>query len=230
MNEAKNIKINNPLTIAGSGFCRRFEVTTNQSTMTNLQSQPEIFKPILDFEGEYEISNYGNVKSLTRVTDHPYSGPTVRKGRLMKINITWAGYCRVALFKDGKYFKYPIHRLVAIHFIPNPNEYDQVNHKDGNKQNNHVDNLEWCNASQNILHRYHVLGFVAPRKGVINKSPHMKSVVQLSLSGEEIRTFLSSADAGRSGFNPTHVSGCCNGKRLTHKGFKWKYKTNIVCV
>lgn len=218
-------KINRPLTIAGSDHSLTFEITTNQNkTMANLQSQPEIFKPIFGFEGAYEISTYGRIKSLERnvLKKNGTLHYTISEF-IMKAHITWGGYSRISLFKNSKYFKYPIHRLVAIHFIPNPIGYDQINHIDGNKQNNHIENLEWCNASQNHNHRYKTLGHIAPRTGVINDAFSSKPVVQLNLNNELVNIYPSIGEAVRSGYNRGHVSECCNGKRKTHKNSKWQY-------
>lgn len=160
MNEAKNIKINNPLTIAGSGFCRRFEVTTNQSTMTNLQSQPEIFKPIFGFEGIYEIGNLGTVRTLQR-TIHKINGKKqTQPAKIIKPDLNSKGYLRVWLHNKEKNVRALVHRLVGLYFIDNPCPlfFDQINHKDGNKHNCAYWNLEWTNNSGNQIHRHKVLG------------------------------------------------------------------------
>lgn len=219
-------KINRPLTIAGSDHSLTFEITTNQNkTMANLQTSDEVFMPIFGYPG-YEISNLGRVKSL-RKTVLKGNGKMhyTRPERILKIQITWQGYCKVSLYRDGKGAKYSVHRLAAIHFVPNPflDLYDQINHKDGNKKNNAVSNLEWCTGSQNSLHKYRELGFVIQTTGRYNVAPHMRSVIQLTQSGQEIKKYISAADAARNGFNASHISDCCKGGRQTHKGFKWKY-------
>lgn len=103
----------------------------------------EVFKEIKGFEGRYEISNLGNVKSLLT-------------GKLMKLGITPFGYLRVNLRYANcrKYKSYFVHRLVASAFIPNPKNYKEVNHKDSNRQNNKVTNLEWCTREENIRHSF----------------------------------------------------------------------------
>lgn len=108
----------------------------------------EIWKPVVGFEGRYEVSSHGRVNSLQ--DNH---GRPVRKAKT--ISTSWNGqYLSVQLFvKDVKYFK-SAHRLVAEAFIPNPTNLPQVNHIDGVKTNNHVSNLEWCTAQQNIQHGY----------------------------------------------------------------------------
>jgi hypothetical protein len=109
----------------------------------NLQEE---FRPIEGYEGLYEIGSFGTVVSLRR-----YGIP----GRyILKKVKTKSGYVRVKLCRSGKCKSVEIHRLVAKAFIPNPNGFNQVNHKDGDKINNRMDNLEWCTGQQNSKHAY----------------------------------------------------------------------------
>ena len=106
----------------------------------------EIWKPIKGYEGLYEISNYGQVKSNKREGT---------KGLLMKpLVVPLNDYYKVKLCKNGKERKYSIHRLVAETFVPNPNDKPQVNHKNGNKHDNYFENLEWVTCSENLHHAY----------------------------------------------------------------------------
>lgn len=97
----------------------------------------EIWKDIPDFEGLYQVSTWGRIKGQRGILK-PYKNAK--------------GYLKVGLFTDGKCHKKRINRLVAMTFIPNPNNYPQLNHKDGNKENNSVTNLEWCNNKYNCEH------------------------------------------------------------------------------
>lgn len=109
----------------------------------------EIWKDIKNFENMYQISNYGRVKSIKRVRKLNNDKIANVKERILKptyIN----GYQRVVFSKNGKRYNYFIHRLVAEAFISNHNNYKEINHKDENKKNNCVNNLEWCNHSYNI--------------------------------------------------------------------------------
>ena len=119
----------------------------------------EIIKGIRGFEGRYTISNLGIVRSLLT-------------GKVMKQNITKFGYARINLRKEGtrEYKSFFIHRLVASHFLPNPEHYPEINHKDNDRLNNVVTNLEWCSKEYNIWYSYRY--GKASRKGL--KNPNAK--------------------------------------------------------
>lgn len=116
--------------------------------------EKEIWKDIKGFEGYYQISNYGNVKGLTRKVKK-WDGEKIIKEKIKIADLT-KGYYRIALYKKNKIKKEQIHRLVATHFILNPENKPQVNHIDGNKLNNHVSNLEWVTQSENQIHAYKI--------------------------------------------------------------------------
>lgn len=122
----------------------------------------EIWKDINDFPN-YQISNFGRVKSIPRPKT---------KGGLLKQRKDNGGYLKVFLTKNNKGKLVSVHRLVAINFIDNPNNLPEVNHKDGNKENNFVDNLEWMTKQDNILHRFRVLKQEPKRKYIEEKINH----------------------------------------------------------
>ena len=118
----------------------------------------EIWKRIEDYPN-YEVSNLGNVRSIDHCTTQINNGTTVNsfyKGKEVSKTPVGRGYLRVVLHKEGKSTGFLVHRLVGKAFIENPNEYPCINHKDGNKKNNSVDNLEWCTYSQNMAYNYKI--------------------------------------------------------------------------
>ena len=160
----------------------------------------EIWKDKKDYEGHYQVSNFGRVKSIK-----------FGKERILKPVTNSSGYLLVELYKNNIKKKYSVHRLVAEAFIPNPYNLPQVNHKDENKLNNNVDNLEWCTNEYNINY-----GTRTER--------YSKPVLQYTLDGEFVREWPSARECGRNGFNQGSVSACCRGELKKHKGYIWKYK------
>lgn len=159
---------------------------------------PEIWKPIEGFEGLYEISSIGRVKSIGTYN-------TCKRGILSPM-IDPDGYPHVRLYNNKISKDIAVHRLVVIAFIPNPNNYRYVNHKDENTQNNKVSNLEWCTNSYNLIYS----------KG--------KKVAQYTKEGEFIKDFNCVADASRECNIPTtNISKCCKGKRYSAGNFIWRY-------
>jgi hypothetical protein len=129
----------------------------------------EIWKPIQGFESLYEISNLGNVKSLDKPLNR-LDSKKLRKEKLIK-QVIRKGYLRVGLSKDGFRKFFTVHRLVAMAFMPNGNFSLTINHKDGNKRNNLIENLEWCTRSEQIKHAIRIGLFkpISPReRGYVN--------------------------------------------------------------
>ena len=126
-----------------------------------LYNDQEIWADIENYEGQYQASNFGNIKSINRsITQFGHKKNYVRmmSGKKIKPNTQNNGYLLVWLCKEGNTKALLIHRLVATAFIPNKLNLPQVNHKDGNKHNNFISNLEWCSRSDNVKHAYRVLG------------------------------------------------------------------------
>lgn len=175
----------------------------------------EIWKDIEGFEGKYQVSNTGYVKSL----DFNHTG----KEKILKNKVNRQGYEYVTLYKNGKQYYPAIHRLVAEAFIPNPNELEQVNHIDGNKKNNVAENLEWCTNLENMQHA--IRNDLVRNKGKDNK--RSKKVAQINNRDEIINIFDSLGEASRYldvGYRVTgKISKVCNKKMNTAYGFKWKF-------
>ncbi|SMC46366.1 NUMOD4 domain-containing protein [Pedobacter africanus] len=187
----------------------------------------EIWKDIRGFEGFYQISNLGRVRSLDRVIH--YKNPDQKgttsglyKGTIRKIRIGRSGYPEVLLSKNAKKILKRIHSLIAIHFIDNPHGRKEVNHIDGDKSNNSIENLEWSNRSENTAHSYK-MGLRVNRKG--DDNPVAIPVNQFDKHGNLIRRYSSLKSVNEYGFNSTCVRLCClkTPKYHTHKGFIWSF-------
>jgi len=176
----------------------------------------EIWKDIVGYEGLYQVSNLGRVKSLERTINHKtcYGGLYHVKGRILKSKLEKDGYYRIGLSKNKIKKYYRINRLVAETFIPNPNNYPVVNHKDENKLNNRVDNLEWCSIKYNINYG---TGIARRTKTISIK------INQYDLNDNFIKTWNSINEAVRFYNGNTQICQCCKGKRKYASGYKWKY-------
>lgn len=168
----------------------------------------EIFKDIEGYEGKYQVSNLGRVKSL----NYLHTG----KERLLKPSKTKKGY----LFINIKNKYMAIHRLVANAFIDNPLNLPQVNHIDENKENNSIYNLEWCDAKYN--NNYGTRNVRVSNLLINNKYKSIK-IDQFTKDGRFIKTWLSSQEAERNGYQHTHIIKCCKNKRKSHAGYIWRY-------
>ena len=155
----------------------------------------EIWLDIKGYEGLYQVSNLGRIKSLKG-----------RKEKIRKLGLGTSGYNFVGLIKNGM-VKYPqIHRLVAEAFIPNPENKPQVNHKDKNRQNNVVDNLEWCSAKYNINYSL------------------SRAINQYDLKGNLIKTWKSSMEIEReTKIDHSNIIRCCNGEIKKSHNYLWEY-------
>jgi len=176
----------------------------------------EVWKPIAGFEGLYEVSNLGQVKSLERLRITKGGGITKVCERILKQTLNKFGYCKVTLTKAGKHHFFVAHRLVAMAFIPNPEIKPEINHKDGNKQNNCVDNLEWCTPTENKRHAY-ATG--------LNGGEHIKTrkrVNQYDMNFNLIATYPSIAEAERA-TKTKNIWMCCNFKCKAAGGYIWRY-------
>lgn len=179
----------------------------------------EIWKDIKGYEGLYQVSNYGNVKSLEKIncTNKKYlSLCYLRKERILKPIKNYRGALRVILAINGKKSAFYIHRLVANAFIPNPDNLPQVNHKDENVKNNKVDNLEWCTAQYNSNY--------GNRNNKILK--HIKKpILQYNLDGKFIKEYESITQASKETKIPiSSISANCCKQRDKTNGYVFKFK------
>lgn len=180
--------------------------------------EKEIWKPVKGYEGLYEVSNLGRVKSLARTCKGRGNGRKPIRERILCLEVSSGGYVLVRLSMDGRTKHCLVHRLVAEAFIPNPNNLPQVNHKNENKADNRVENLEWCTEKYNMNYGECI-------SKIKKNQPHKRGVCQYDKDGVLLAEFQSIHDAGvLSGIRWQDISACCRGRQNTARGYIWKYK------
>lgn len=177
----------------------------------------EIWKDVIGYKGLYQISNFGRVKSLDRIIQRSDGISYVKKSQILKNRLSNRGYYAVILVDEKSNKKFmSVHRLVAIHFIPTYNYDLVVNHKDGNKINNNVNNLEWVTQLENIEH--------AHRLGLISKTNRGSKNTNSKLTNEQVVEMYKLAHQGinhkeisnKFGVNPSRVSSIKLGRTWSH--------------
>ena len=180
----------------------------------------EVWKDIKNYEGLYQVSNLGNVRSIDRYKEiivknqyGKYVCNKFYKGYTLNPQI-YMGYKCIGLYNNGKYKIKKVHRLVAEAFIPNPENKPQVNHIDGNKLNNNINNLEWNTAGENTYHAY--------KNNLIKH--YNREINQYDLGGNFIKTWNSAKDIEiKINIHNSAICNCCKNKRKTAGGYIWKY-------
>jgi len=171
--------------------------------------QKEIWKPVAGYEEFYAVSNLGRVKSL--------GNDKLRKEKILKPTDNGKGYLQVCLYRDGKGKMFQVHRLVATAFIPNPLGLPEINHKDEDKANNAVSNIEWTSRWYNM--HYGTLQERIIKAVEASKYPDFREICL---------RFASTAEAGRNGYNQGGVAACCRGcyyyeGNNRYKGLFWRF-------
>lgn len=179
----------------------------------------EVWRDVPGYAGVYQVSDHGSVRSIDRMVNGRNGSTHIRKGHTLRSYRVNGGYCAVSLNNGGSQKNFLVHRLVAMAFIPNPNNYETVNHIDENKCNNTVSNLEWLTLIEN--NRY---GSHDERMRKTLSFP----VIQYSLDGEFIQEFGSMAEVHReTGFNAASIGKAARGIYKQSNGYIWKYKKDI---
>lgn len=186
-------------------------------------NEEEVWKDIPDYEGYYQASNLGRIRSLDReVADR--SGVRIANGKVLKSEMLQNDYLRVGLNKDGKTMRFLVHRLVWMAFNGTIPDGMQVNHIDECKTNNKLENLNLMTPKENTN-----FGTRNQRVAKANTNhPSMsKPVVAFNEDEEIVFEFSSTQEAARNGFNSGDLAACCRGERKTHKGLIWRFKEDI---
>lgn len=181
----------------------------------------EIWKDVEGYEDQYRVSNTGKIMSIR--------DRGKQRNLLLKPNTDKLGYQRIVLYKNGKRNDLLIHRIVALNFIEKIPYKDCVNHIDENKQNNNVNNLEWCDHRENNTHGTRIKRAFETvkhsekwKQGIRNRVIKTRtSVTGVNLKTGETVKFNSMNDSASEGFSPGSISQCLSGKLKTHKGYKW---------
>lgn len=173
--------------------------------------EDEVWKDIPGFEGYYQASTFGRIRSVDRYVNYKNSGTALRKDKILSPKTSNKGYLETTLMKEGRYYYKRIHQLIALTFLSNPCSYKSINHINEIKTDNRVSNLEWCTEKYN--------------KEAYTKS--RISVYQYSMSGKLIKIWHSITQAAKSiGKDKTGIQHCCVGEKLkTLGGYIWSYKT-----
>lgn len=188
----------------------------------------EIWKDIPGYEGLYQISNLGQIRSLDHIRKNGINenNKFLQKGKMLhQTKQKDSGYMFVVLSKNGNRKGFRVHRLVAMTFIPNPNNYKCVNHKDENRTNNNVNNLEWCTYRYNNTY-----GTKISRYKEIMRTKYSRPVNQYDLEGNFIKRWNSIIEAeeylGKKRAS-VGICSCCKGRLKKSYGYRWEYGNTL---
>lgn len=193
--------------------------------MAEIGNGVEEWRTVPDFPN-YEVSNFGNVRSKDRVSERNGSNANI-KGMLLKTRIMKGGYRRATLYSGTRanHKQFAVHRLVAMLFIPNPENLPCVNHKDENPENNHADNLEWCTHKYNSNYGTAIERRVKHQDWKSIADKQATPVLQMLPNGTLVKEWPSMMECERqTGMKSCSICLACQGKLKTYKGYVWRKK------
>lgn len=187
----------------------------------------EVWKDIIGYEDTHQVSNYGRVRTKDRIVKYTNGKVYCYRSKILRVRVNKSGYC-VVFLSNKRYLKSEsskrLHQVVLSAFVSKPKNCNQINHKDENKQNNVLSNLEWCDAKYNVNYGTRAERF---RQKVINDPRRSKKVRQISISGELVRIFPSLNQISREyGYKPVHIREVCTGKLKSAYGYRWEWMEN----
>ena len=182
----------------------------------------EEWKDIPNFEGYYQASTMGRIRSVERTLVYKNGAVRHWPSKVLVPYLRKDGYYSVSLSKNGVRKSYRVHRLVAETFIPNPDNLPEVNHKNEIKTDNRVENLEWCTSEYNLNWATHNIRMVQTAK---KNNKHGKPIIQFTLDGKYVNEYKNTSEASlKTGIVRSTIGKVANGQRKTAGGFIWKYK------
>ncbi len=199
---------------------------TNEEFLKSITLDGEEWRDVIGFEGMYMIPSYGRCVSLDRVYSDKNNTSKHIIQRLVSFSMVANNYLQYRLWKNNKQYNMLVHRIVADAFIPNPNNYTEVDHIDTNRTNNVVSNLRWCTKSMNQLNPISHKRMSEVKKGKYFGTT--KPVVRINPKDpSDIKFYNSASDTHRmDGFNHTKVCAVCRGERFLHGGYRWMWRTD----
>lgn len=195
----------------------------------NNNTGKEIWKDIKGYEGYYQISNLGRVRSVDRIVESEHRSPQFMKGQIKKVIVRDDSYKYVTLYKDNKGQNKYIHRLVAEAFIPNPDNYPIINHKDENPSNNNIENLEWCDHQYNLSYGNREQKMLDSEGYKRRTNRIKKPIYVINKDGKRKRYESITSACKELNLNHCNVSACLNNKKnskrnyKTHRGYTFEY-------
>ena len=187
-----------------------------------MSKEIEEWRPVVGYEGLYEVSDWGNVRSLDRYVRAKCGAVRIAPSKIVKQYLDKDGYCRIGLTKDGKQRVMGVHRLVAEAFLPNFENLPIIDHINGVRNDNMVDNLRWFSV---LLNNSTEQAKKKKSQSAYKRTDNKKIIHQYTLDGEFVAEFESTRDIERTcGYERAAISRCALGKQHSSYGYVWKYK------